>query len=308
MRSKHLIWTVRVVTPEEYHLAKTQALECQREKKKFELQRFTTKRVGIKMASKLSGGIIHGSSVLPDAAEEEISILRDLEQEVDRLTTENEDLKKQCEEEQLQKESVQQSLDALSESWNFSVLQAEQAKSENKQLKELLLSTEKLISDKDSELDKLKKQVSVLTKQLMLGSSRESKLLEICEKNNKKLQNSNKLLHEKIMENHTMLSEIRKEANHFIVKTLQGNNSNGDLHTEDLILINSKKLVTVESSSLIDVIESRDHSMHKLHELAEDMVGELEEAQRFIRNNCDFMTDVAKRLKENADQLAINPK
>lgn len=65
-------WAARVVSAEEFHLAKTQALECQREKKRFEQQRFALQRCSIQQAARISGGVlVLDSSIEPVYAKEE---------------------------------------------------------------------------------------------------------------------------------------------------------------------------------------------------------------------------------------------
>ena len=72
VRSKTLSWAARVVSAEEFHLAKTQALECQREKKRFEQQRFALQRCAIQQAARTSGGVlVLDSSIEPVYAKEE---------------------------------------------------------------------------------------------------------------------------------------------------------------------------------------------------------------------------------------------
>ena len=73
MRTKQLAWSVRVVSPEQFHTAKAQALDCQRERKRFEQQRYAVHRCANKVAAGLqhSGAVLLETSVLPDHAEEE---------------------------------------------------------------------------------------------------------------------------------------------------------------------------------------------------------------------------------------------
>lgn len=73
MRTKQLAWSVRVVSPEQFQNAKAQALDCQRERKRFEQQRYAVHRSANKVAASLqhSGAVLLETSVLPDHAEEE---------------------------------------------------------------------------------------------------------------------------------------------------------------------------------------------------------------------------------------------
>jgi hypothetical protein len=76
-----------VVSAEDFQSAKEQALEVQREKKKFEQQRYAVKRRAVRQAAVLSG-VIYGSTVVAEHAEEESSELHRLEGEVVRLSEE----------------------------------------------------------------------------------------------------------------------------------------------------------------------------------------------------------------------------
>jgi hypothetical protein len=71
VRTKQLSWSVRVVSSDQYHVAKAQALDVQRERKKFELQRFAVQRCAVHMQSAQVGSLVHETSVLHDHAQEE---------------------------------------------------------------------------------------------------------------------------------------------------------------------------------------------------------------------------------------------
>lgn len=66
-------WSVRVVTAEQYQTAKAQALDCQRERRRFEQQRFAVQRCAARTAASLqhSGAVLLDASVLPEQAQEE---------------------------------------------------------------------------------------------------------------------------------------------------------------------------------------------------------------------------------------------
>lgn len=54
VHTKPLVWCVRIVNANEYHSAKAQALECQRQHKRLETQQIAVQRSVIKLAGKLS--------------------------------------------------------------------------------------------------------------------------------------------------------------------------------------------------------------------------------------------------------------
>jgi hypothetical protein len=74
VRTKQLAWSVRVVSAEQFHTAKAQALGCQRERRRFEQQRFAVQRCAARAVASLqrmSGVVLLEGSVLQDHAQEE---------------------------------------------------------------------------------------------------------------------------------------------------------------------------------------------------------------------------------------------
>jgi hypothetical protein len=73
VRTKQLAWSVRVVSAEQFHTAKAQALDCQRERRRFEQQRFAVQRCAARAVASLqmSGVVLLEGSVLQDQAQEE---------------------------------------------------------------------------------------------------------------------------------------------------------------------------------------------------------------------------------------------
>jgi len=134
LRSKKLAWIAKVVSQDEYNNAKVQALEIQREKRKFETQRHSLQRAALAMAASMSG-IIHSSSVVHEHAKEDLIKIDELESEIKRSKKEIEsyqvDLDKAQEElDELEKEKalVERSRDQMAESWRYTVSQLEQLK------------------------------------------------------------------------------------------------------------------------------------------------------------------------------------
>ena len=85
--SKTLAYRARVCSFQEYHVAKEKALEVLRESKQFALRRTTLRRAVVRHAASLSG-VIHSSSVLPEAAEQDEIRLRTLEVDCFKLQSE----------------------------------------------------------------------------------------------------------------------------------------------------------------------------------------------------------------------------
>lgn len=76
-----------MVAADDFQAAKEQALEVQREKKRFEQQRYAVKRRATRQAAMLSG-VIYGSTVVAEHNEEESGEMSRLENEVVRLSEE----------------------------------------------------------------------------------------------------------------------------------------------------------------------------------------------------------------------------
>ena len=92
LHTKKLTWAARVVSIEQYHEAKEQAMECQKERRQFEFQRHAFRKIAIRIAASRSGVIHHTSSVVTDYIEEEVLELRELQKTNERLVREVEAL------------------------------------------------------------------------------------------------------------------------------------------------------------------------------------------------------------------------
>jgi len=92
LHTKKLTWAARVVSIEQYHVAKEQAMECQKERRQFELQRHAFRKIAIRIAASRSGVIHHTSSVVTDYIEEEVLEHRELQKSNERLVREVEAL------------------------------------------------------------------------------------------------------------------------------------------------------------------------------------------------------------------------
>lgn len=170
VHAKQLSWVSKVVTAEEYHSAKTQALECQREKKRFEQQRHAFHRSAVRQAATLSGGVTYGSSVIPEQAQEESMQIKDLEAEVQRQA---EDLRAMAEElensDQLivqleaEKASAIESKDLMAQSWKFTMSQLESTQQELQAMKrESRDANNESIAELSEENHGMKEEIDVL--------------------------------------------------------------------------------------------------------------------------------------------------
>ena len=186
LRSKKLAWIAKVVSQEEYNTAKVQALEIQREKRKFETQRHSLQRAALAMATSMSG-ITHTASVVHEHAKEDIIRIDELENEIKRSKKEVEsyqaDLDKAQEElDELEKQKlvVEQSRDQMAESWRYTVSQLEQIKQEFDKFKEAKeeeiklskLGPEKEISTLNLEYDKEVKALKLECERLKIEADK----------------------------------------------------------------------------------------------------------------------------------------
>jgi hypothetical protein len=94
LHTKKLSWSARVVSIEDYQAAKEQAMEVQKERRKFELQRHAFRRQAIRIAARRSGVIHHTSSVVTDYMEEETVEQEELQHSCNRLQAEAIELNK----------------------------------------------------------------------------------------------------------------------------------------------------------------------------------------------------------------------
>jgi peptidoglycan hydrolase CwlO-like protein len=161
-----LHWSARVVSAEEFHTAKLQALEVQREKKKFQTQRLTLKRVCVRNAAAFSG-VIHSTSVVHDHAEEEDMHIREMEDEISRLQNEADELRAEVEALQAELEEVdtnrvnaEDSRDQVSGSWRFTASQLESAQQELKALRKEVDNHANYKRDAKAEIEILKQEIT----------------------------------------------------------------------------------------------------------------------------------------------------
>lgn len=154
-------------------MARAQALEIQREKKKFEDQRHALRRCAVTHAALLSGVIVNPSIVSEHAHEEKMKI-RELEDEIASLKNSlrqcHQDIENgQLELDELEDElsKMQQSRQLINESWQFSLKQLEISQNEIKIAQtdiSNLKTTEKTLKARCQELESdLKGLLSELT-------------------------------------------------------------------------------------------------------------------------------------------------
>ena len=186
VRTKQLTWVARVVKDKDYHQSRAQALEIQREKKKFEDQRHALRRCSITHAALLSGVIVNPSIVSEQAHEEKLKI-KDLENEIASLKNSVRQYQLDCENGQNELESLEEEISKLhnskhliNESWQFSVKQLEAVQSDLKTaLAEIsnFKSNEKVLK---STVDELERRVEKMTDELKASEIRELEVTDAC--------------------------------------------------------------------------------------------------------------------------------
>jgi len=155
LHAKKLEYNVLIVTQDDYEEARHQAMEVQREKKKFETQRHALKRCVCTHGALLSG-VHHSSSVEHDHDAEQNQIIKDKEVEVASLKklirtyqTDFEDgqvrvLEVEALNEELEESCrvMEESKNKISDSWRFAVSQLDTARGEAKEAQEQLAALE----------------------------------------------------------------------------------------------------------------------------------------------------------------------
>lgn len=150
LRTKKLSYATRVIKQEDYDIGFGKAMEVQREKRKFLLQRHALKKSVITHASKLSSGVVHTSSVVHEENVEERRHIQQLESEIYRLNNEIETLctdidtaADEIDDLEAQKIAAEEALllaeearDQMSSSWRFTVTQLEALKQEHQQIQQ----------------------------------------------------------------------------------------------------------------------------------------------------------------------------
>jgi hypothetical protein len=150
LRTKKLSYATRVIKQEDYDIGFGKAMEVQREKRKFLLQRHALKKSVITHASKLSSGVVHTASVVHEENVEERRHIQQLESEIYRLNNEIETLctdidtaADEIDDLEAQKIAAEEALllaeearDQMSSSWRFTVTQLEALKQEHQQIQQ----------------------------------------------------------------------------------------------------------------------------------------------------------------------------
>ncbi len=124
LHTKKLSWSARVVEVEEYHAAKEKAMEVQKEKKLFEMQRHRLRKLAIRVAANRSG-VIHVSSIEADYLEEETEGKIELLQEKESLEAENAELKTKLSNLTAERDGFRRQAEDVGASWRFSMQQVE---------------------------------------------------------------------------------------------------------------------------------------------------------------------------------------
>lgn len=261
MRVKNLNWSARVLSIEEYHSAKTQALECQREKKRFEQQRIAMKRCCTRRAARLAG-VIFGSSVLPEHEEIERIHIKDMENEIRQLNSQVQtllvDLEKSEEminELTQQRDTAQESLERISDSWNFSVSQLDQKNEEYKELQNQLEDLNNINIEQEKEIVELDSLLFNAQQDIIFIEKRDDEIFELCETELTNNQNVFESLDNKI--------KIH-EKNHEQISQSVTFNANIDL-------------ASASKEKLIENLNSKEEDLKNYKSLVNNMLGDLYE-------------------------------
>lgn len=176
LHSKQLQWSLRVLSVQEFETMKLQTTACLREKKRFETQRLRIRRSTYAHAARLSG-VVHGSLVEADYAEEQAAHQRELQREVSKLAEQNRLLLSDLEQVEVKLEDLEahhqallSSKDLLSESWRFSNSQLTQVETRNQELQAMLSELQAELVHKDAELQE--------TQDLLEGSREHNRQLQ----------------------------------------------------------------------------------------------------------------------------------
>jgi chromosome segregation ATPase len=183
VRTKQLTWSARVVQESEYQLARAQALEIQREKKKFEDQRHALRRCAVSHTAILSGAILN-TSIVSDHAHEEKMRIRELEDEIINLNNHIHQYQLEIEAGNQELDSLDNELAALeqsknlvNESWQFSLKQLDAARSDLKSVTTDLQASRANEREKDKLIRQYEKEVISLKQELQEAKDRESNLI-----------------------------------------------------------------------------------------------------------------------------------
>lgn len=152
---------MRIVSLPEYEILHGQAMDCLREKRRFEQQRYCLRRSIVAHAQKLSG-VVHGSTVEAQFAEEDYKRNKTLLKEVTKLSEQNQVLLADLEKAEIKIEDLEthrhalvESKHLLSESWTFSNSQLASLEEQVKQLQLLVEDMNLEMEEKDHVVESL---------------------------------------------------------------------------------------------------------------------------------------------------------
>jgi chromosome segregation ATPase len=307
VRSKQLQWAARVVSAEEFHTAKLQALEVQREKKKFHAQRLTLKRVCVRNAAAFSG-VIHSTSVVYDHAEEEDMHLREMEEEISRLQNEADDLRgelelaqQEADEVDNQRANAEESRDQISGSWRFTANQLENAQSELRSLRKEVAEAATYKKESKVELEKLRNEMEQLRMELKTSKQQSDAM-----RNNLAVA-SERLRVSEEAENSTS-SECMKaledaDAKILVLEQLleQALNDKDEIYTQcEADYNSSKQALDAEWEKAINIVKQENTTLSaKLHQLE----GQLEEQRRLHDREVSRLVDECSVHKNTVSTL-----
>eukprot|EP01031_Cornospumella_fuschlensis_P043282 gene43282-52902_t len=155
LHAKNLAWSVRIISLAEFELLQGQAMDCLREKRRFEQQRYCLRRSIVTHAQKLSG-VVHGSTLEAQYAEEDYKRNKALMKEVTKLSDQNQlllaDLEKaeiKIEDLETHRQALVDSKHLLSESWTFSNSQLAALEEQSRQLQLMIEDMNLELEEKD---------------------------------------------------------------------------------------------------------------------------------------------------------------
>ncbi|RYH14025.1 hypothetical protein EON65_34300 [archaeon] len=155
VHAKNLAWSVRIISLPEFEILQGQAMDCLREKRRFEQQRYCLRRSIVAHAQKLSG-VVHGSTVEAQYAEEDYKRNKSMLKEVTKLSEQNQvllaDLEKaeiKIEDLETHRQALVESKHLLSASWTFSNSQLAALEEQLKQLQLMIEDMNLELEEKD---------------------------------------------------------------------------------------------------------------------------------------------------------------
>lgn len=210
VHSKQLTWFIRIVSAQEFGNIHLQAMDCLREKKRFEAQRLSLRHGALRHASKLSG-VLHGSMLEAEYAEEQALRVKKMEKDPEKLKLQNDLLLSDLEQAEVKLEDLEthcqalvDSKNLLSESWAFSNSQLADAETQLQELQSEIGQLHAHLDEKEHDLQDLLDQLE--TSHSRLGQAQQT-MASIVANLEPKLE-----MDDRTYEDCSKRLEVRKEA------------------------------------------------------------------------------------------------